>query len=79
MNRLQANLKILELLKEFIKNNPDIRFGQAIRAVGIVDVEQVIPETSSHLSEVKLFYSDEFYTESTETLDRVKKRLSKVD
>lgn len=30
MTRQEANLRILEELKAFVENNPDIRFGQAL-------------------------------------------------
>lgn len=37
MTRLEINLLILERLTEYIKNNPDMRFGQALVVLDILD------------------------------------------
>ena len=36
-NRLECNKIIISKLSEFLKDNPDIRFGQALWILGILD------------------------------------------
>jgi hypothetical protein len=36
MSRKSDNLEILNQLSEYLSKNPDIRFGQALRNIGIV-------------------------------------------
>lgn len=36
-NRLECNKMIISKLSEFLKDNPDIRFGQALWILGILD------------------------------------------
>lgn len=37
MNRIEANLKLLEILKEILCKNPQLRFIQALWALSIID------------------------------------------
>jgi hypothetical protein len=36
MSRLQDNLKILKELKRYVFENPDQRFGQILRNIGVI-------------------------------------------
>lgn len=63
--RQQANLEILDILKEKVMENPDMRFGQLLYSTGIL---------TSHFSEIagKQVTNDIFYIESSEILNRLK-------
>ena len=61
MSRQEANLKILKKLEEHILNNPDTRFGQALRNTGIAVERQV-------RSGDFLMWANLFYVESEDTL-----------
>lgn len=62
--RQQTNLEILDILKEQIMNNPDMRFGQLLYSTGIL---------TSHFSELAGMpvTDDIFYMESSEMLKRL--------
>lgn len=45
-NRLEYNLKILDLLRDFLKNNPEIRFIQALWILNIISKEDRFYEES---------------------------------
>ena len=62
MTRHEANEEILHRLSGYLHDNPEIRFAQALHNLGIV--------ANSHVNPAK--WVDEFYTESTETLRRIK-------
>lgn len=57
MSRLNDNIEVLNILVDYLKQNPDIRFFQALYNVGIMDSKNV----------------DRFYEEPSETLSRMKK------
>ena len=57
MSRLNDNVEVLNILVDYLKQNPDIRFFQALYNVGIMDSKNV----------------DRFYEEPYETLSRMKK------
>ena len=57
MSRLNDNIEVLNILVDYLKYNPDIRFFQALYNVGIMDSKNV----------------DRFYEEPSETLSRMKK------
>ena len=57
MSRLNDNVEVLNILVDYLKQNPDIRFFQALYNVGIMDSKNV----------------DRFYEEPSETLSRMKK------
>lgn len=59
MTRLEANLKILDILKEYAKSAPDQRFHQILQNIGLEDG----PCDDCH---------DRFFEESTETLTKLK-------
>lgn len=58
MTRLEANLEILKLLEEYVKENPHTRFGQAINNlchVGFYDESVVtLGELRDSLAKLKL-------------------------
>jgi len=74
MTNKEVNLAIIQKLKEFIVDNPDQRFCQILRNIGIFDtVGAVLPQDiNNNLGFVKVFFSDEFYTESIDTLNKIK-------
>lgn len=72
-NRQKANFQILERLRREIKQNPDLRFGQILRNIGVVrNVDAVIIDSDGFRDERLLWYN-EFYTESVDTLERLEK------
>lgn len=56
MTRLEANRELLKLISEYIKKNPDIRFGQALVNVGLIERPNDIfyIESEEHLKKVQL-------------------------
>lgn len=56
MNRLQNNLAILSLLRNYFTNNPDIRFIQGLWNTGIITRDK------------DMNIIDRFYEDSDETL-----------
>jgi hypothetical protein len=63
-DRLENNLKIIDILKTCASQNPDLRFWQLLVASGIIEF------TSNTDSFV---VKDSFYEESAVTLNRLKK------
>lgn len=65
MNRYKNNLIILNILREYLENNPDIRFIQALWNLKIIDRDPVwnIREVNNPI--------DRFYEEPDETLKRI--------
>lgn len=59
MTRLEANKILVEILSAYIQQYPDIRFGQALFNLGLI---QRKPDS--------LDIEDPFYEESTKTLSR---------
>lgn len=66
MNRKEENEKILGILKDYLESNPDVRFIQALWALGIIDREVI--DGSAHEIYVPV---DRFYEEPNETLKRI--------
>ena len=62
-NRLENNLKIIEILKTCANQNPQLRFWQLLVASKIIEYKDGL-----NVPIVK----DSFYEESTVTLDRLK-------
>lgn len=56
MNRLTYNLEILKIIEQFLLNNPDLRFMQALNVLDLL---------STH-------GESRFYEESSKTLERLK-------
>lgn len=57
MNRLNDNLEILKIIEQFLINNPDLRFMQALNVLDLL---------STH-------GESRFYEESSKTVKRLKK------
>lgn len=66
MNRKEENKKLLKVLEDYLENNPDIRFIQALWALGIIDRE--VTDSSGFETS---FIVDRFYEESDKTLERI--------
>lgn len=66
MNRKEGNKKLLQLLKDYLEANPDIRFIQALWNLKIID-DKII-EGNGHDIIVPV---DRFYEEPGETLERI--------
>lgn len=66
MIRQEGNKKLLKLLEEYLTNNPDIRFIQALWNLKIID-DKII-EGNGHDIVVPV---DRFYEEPDETLERI--------
>ena len=69
MERLDYNRKILEKLKEYIESYPDLRFGQILRNFDIVKELNI----TSARGTTEIYWKDDFYLESKETWERMKK------
>lgn len=65
-DRIKANQRLLEILKETLCKNPDLRFIQALWALKIIDSK--VEEGSGHEIIVPI---DRFYEEPAETLKRI--------
>lgn len=66
MNRIKANTKLLELLRETLCKNPELRFIQALWTLKIIDSK--VEEGAGHEIIVPV---DRFYEEPAETLKRI--------
>lgn len=71
MNRLEANVKIISVLTEYLDDNPECRFIQALWNLGIID-----RESSWNPGEINPPI-DRFYEESKDTLNRMEKHYIK--
>ena len=68
MNRIEANKQIIKKLEEFINNNPNMRFIQALWALNIINAKPVYnKELGYHEQKIE----DRFYEEPSETLKRI--------
>ena len=67
--RQYANLKILEKLKDFVLAHPDIRFGQTLAILNIIEYDRtkLTPEVI-----------DPFFEESVDTLEKVNLTIEKI-
>lgn len=63
MKRKEANQKLLEILKETLENNPNLRFIQALWALNLIDVHS--------MGNIAGDIVDRFYEESSTTLERI--------
>lgn len=70
--RMQANLDILDILRDVIKERPELRFGQLLYDVGVL---------KSHYNELvgKSITDDIFNIESIDILNQLKDSISKKD
>lgn len=65
--RIKSNQKLLELLKETLCKNPELRFIQALWDLGIIDARTI----TGHGWGLVLVPTDRFYEEPSETLKRI--------
>lgn len=63
MNRIEANKRLLELLKETLCENPKLRFIQALWKLKVIDLNS--------MGDVAGQIVDRFYEEPSETLKRI--------
>lgn len=68
--RQKANTVLNVIVGLFLKSYPDLRYIQALYAIGIIDQE---PDSVGHSALVV----DRFYEEPIDTLKRCKKRIVK--
>ncbi len=71
MTRLEANRKILEKIQQKIEEYPDLRFGQILWSLGILEFKKSIK--INDFSEDSYEMRDPFYEESVITLKRIEK------
>lgn len=67
MTRKEANLEILRRIKHYITMYPDIRFGQALRNLGVI--VDFLDDTNDIVQ-----WANHFYEEPTNMLERMKKQ-----
>lgn len=72
--RQNINLQILQELEDFIKANPDQRFGQALVNLGILDRQLV---RKSHDMEIHV-HSDVIFEEPSVTLAKMDRAFLKM-
>ena len=70
MTRLEANKKIVDILKQIVESNPDLRFGQIL-------FNYVLNYSQSDSGQIHI--DDPFYELSENTLKRIKERIKKYD
>ncbi len=63
MNRIDANLKLLEILRETLCKNPELRFIQALWYLNIIDFNSMEKMSGQII--------DRFYEEPVNTLKRI--------
>lgn len=73
--RVAANLELIQVLAQYLTDHPTERFGQALRNLGIVSDREVAINAGRGREELELIWDNEFSTEPTATLARVKQTL----
>jgi hypothetical protein len=71
MTRLEANREILKVLSQVVERYPDFRFNQLL--VGIELISTNYDETLG-----TRYWNNEFYTESTDILERITNEQNKL-
>ena len=69
MTRRQANLTILDHIEQYILNNPEVRFNQALFNLGINELETTLDLDSGF---DRTFLKDKYNEESEITLKNLK-------
>lgn len=72
MSRLEYNKLLLDILKEYFEQNPEIRFSQALSNLDYV-------KQSESLTSLNPFWIDEYYLESKDLLTRVSEVIAKME
>lgn len=58
--RINYNIEVLELIKDYLLANPDVRFCQALYALGIVDKQdRFYEESAKTLSRLRVNLEDD--------------------
>ncbi len=66
--RVKSNIALLKILENYLKDNPDIRFSQALSNLGLVrTIRPVKPDSP-------IDWVNEYYMEPDQILDRVVRR-----
>lgn len=65
--RFAANVKLIQIVTEYLLEHPQERFGQALRNLGIT-VDSTLPDGD-------IYWCNGFYEEPTETLKRVEQNI----
>lgn len=68
--RQGANLEILTIIEEAVMKYPDLRFGQILANLGVIEYEHISRDSDEYIKAVK----DPFNEESVVTLNRIKKK-----
>lgn len=68
MTRLEANLKILDIVSSYVKANPDQRFCQVLCNLGLPYIGTTVVDGSVQ-------HVDKYYEESDKTLEGVKQAV----
>lgn len=73
ITRYESNKEILNIVSEFVENNKDIRFVQALYILGIIEGKEEITYNDKSFSSIRHTIVDKFNEESEETLRKLKK------
>ena len=74
MKRKEANLAILAQITHYVTMNPDMRFGQALRNMGVIMDYRIVDEKGEFTG---VGWMNHFNEESTSILKRVKETKKK--
>lgn len=69
-NRQQDNFRILDILFEYLKKNPEIRFGQALSNLNLATHRKQSDEYTQGYN--RTGYDDIFYEDSSNTLIKLR-------
>lgn len=69
-DRLEKNLEILDKLYHYLKENPTIRFGQALSNLNLA-THRIQPDEET-IKENRYGYKNIFYEEPEDTLSKMK-------
>ncbi len=73
MNRQIANEDLLKELEQLIKKYPDQRFSQILSNYGFIKPQRPTKDLG------RISWQNEFYVESEELLERVKRRIEDME
>lgn len=78
MSRRKYNMKIMDMLYQYVMNNPDQRFSQILRNIDIISETELefVPDSSKpEQSHKQLIWENEFNLESATLYERVRESL----
>lgn len=73
MTRLEINRELLNILESLIEKYPDMRFSQILLNFAFVKPERPAKP------ELRISWQDEFYKESSEIIERVRRRVQNIE